>query len=350
MASVVKRPSIAVPASTVPSTTAAASVPVVEPDAFIIRVMRLVPPAIATSNGPLDLLTASALSPTSDLAGSVLSSTLAASSTFGNVCVGEYFQSYVTVANATPLTLRNAIVKIELQTAANRMVLEASCADSSDPTVYSNSKPRDFLVRHHMVESGVHCLVVSVSARDEQNMTRSVQKFFKFNVAPAVAVKVSTYAVEELVFAEAKISNVTPKPISLQSVRFAPFDGFEVDDVQNMTNPSSPAVLPHIDAVSSVPVASATDNEPVLSAVLAATKAGLQNVLKPNETRSLLYRIRMSDASCSINQVLSTRCIHFMLIRAFIIVWCCVVTGILHTWTSRSQLAIWTDANRLDSV
>ena len=360
MAAPPKRTSIAVP----PPAPVAAPAP--EPDAFSIRVMRLVSPSLIATPSPLGMLEQSAFgagdaadaasdasssSSSSSSASSsasspaatplaAMSASIAAASAFGTVYLGDHFRSYVTVLNTTAATFRGASVKIELQTAAARVSLMDSCTISSaggvggvggETSVYAAGQSRDFIVQHSIVETGVHCLVVTIAFRDDAKAgaAKTMQKFFKFNVVAAVAIKSQVFPVEELLFAEARVTNLTPRPIFLDAVRFNAFDSFVVDDVGAEMPPAPPSLsvaalcanaagtgdaAPHSHASSSAllppvsaPLSFASPTDAALSAVTSAlslfTHATAARVLKPNETRAFLFRIRMTEPASAENQV-----------------------------------------------
>ena len=347
MAAPPKRTSIAVPPPAAP-----VAAPVAEPDAFSIRVMRLVSPSLIATPSPLGMLEQSAFGAVADAEGTAdpasaaasssaaspaatalaaLSSSLAAASSFGTVYLGEHFRSYVTVLNTTAATFRGASVKIELQTAAARVSLMDSCSISSaggigsETSVYAAAQSRDFIVQHSVVETGVHCLVVTIAFRDDAKggAAKTMQKFFKFNVVAAIAIKSQVYPVEELLFAEARVTNLTARPIFLDSVRFNAFDSFVVDDVGAEAPPAPPplsvaalcadaagsdtASVAASSASLSSSYSCAAPTDAALSAVTSAlslfSHATAARVLKPNETRAFLFRIRMMEPASPENQV-----------------------------------------------
>ncbi len=86
--------------------------------------------------------------------------------------------------------------------------------------------------------------MVAVSFLDEQGKDKTLQKFFKFQVIPAIQIKLAIFGVEELVFAEARVTNVTPRAILMERIHFVPLQPYLVDDIEELAPPDAPTLSP----------------------------------------------------------------------------------------------------------
>jgi hypothetical protein len=103
---------------------------------------------------------------------------------FGTVHLGESFSGFVVVNNEAPFAVRDARLRVEMQTAsAARFPL----ADVSASEPLKSQGTLETLVTHELKEIGLHALVCTVSyleqtSLDAEPTQRSFRKVYKFQV------------------------------------------------------------------------------------------------------------------------------------------------------------------------
>ncbi|KAG7196809.1 hypothetical protein KM043_016922 [Ampulex compressa] len=135
---------------------------------------------------------------------------------FGNIYLGEIFSSYLCVHNGSSQTVKNIVVKADLQTSTQIISLSGSNSEvkemAPDCTV-------DMVIHHEVKEIGTHILVCEVICVPLNGTPQSFRKYFKFQVVKPLDVKTKFYNAEsDDVYLEAQIQNLTAGPICLEKV------------------------------------------------------------------------------------------------------------------------------------
>lgn len=198
---------------------------------------------------------------------------LALPQNFGNIFLGETFSSYISVHNESNAPVKDVTIKSELQTSSQRVTL----SDPSPQNTVDSGVSIDTVVHHEVKELGVHILVCSVSYRTPEGERKIFRKFFKFNVLHPLAVKTKVYNVEENVFLEAQVQNITPSPMYIEMVRFEPIPTFEFEDLNVLKQSHAP--------VNSNPHVYKPSNSPF------PTTFGNSYHINPQDVRQYLYRL-----------------------------------------------------------
>ncbi|KAL1513516.1 hypothetical protein ABEB36_002918 [Hypothenemus hampei] len=132
-----------------------------------------------------------------------------------NIYLGETFSSYVCVFSETKQIVYNINVKVDLQTASQKI-----CLAHDPPTAQLNNDETVNVVIHHEVkEIGAHILVCEVTYQNSAGVPMSFRKFFKIHVLKPLDVKTKFYNAEnDDVYLEAQVKNITSGPICLEKV------------------------------------------------------------------------------------------------------------------------------------
>ncbi|KAI9468991.1 MAG: hypothetical protein EXX96DRAFT_590025 [Benjaminiella poitrasii] len=159
-----------------------------------------------------------------------LSQMLKLPSAFGNIYLGENFNTLVSVNNESPYIVHQVGIKIELQTSSQRFVLSDAMSTPLDRLdVRAN---HDTTVSHEIKELGVHILVCSVHYITPDNQKRHFRKFYKFQVSNPLAVKTKlNNMMDGRVFLESQLQNVSAGPMYLERMRFEPSEYFKYEDL-----------------------------------------------------------------------------------------------------------------------
>eukprot|EP01135_Chromosphaera_perkinsii_P012309 Nk52_evm1s2635 gene=Nk52_evmTU1s2635 len=154
---------------------------------------------------------------------------------FGNIVLGETFSSYIAVHNGSGFVAGSVGIKTELQTSSQRVLL----ADTTmHPTNLEPKRNIDCVVHHEVKELGIHILVCSVHYTSPQEDRLFFRKFFKFQVSNPLAVKTKVYNVEDKIYLEAQVQNITQGPMYVENVSFDASPPFLYRDL-NYVAPSS---------------------------------------------------------------------------------------------------------------
>ncbi|KAG6778723.1 hypothetical protein POTOM_015067 [Populus tomentosa] len=135
-----------------------------------------------------------------------LSGLLVLPQSFGAIYLGETFCSYVSINNSSNFEVRDIVIKAEMQTERQRILL----LDTSKTPVESirASGRYDFIVEHDVKELGAH--------------TKYLPQFFKFIVANPLSVRTKVRVVKETTYLEACIENHTKTNLYMDQVEFEP--------------------------------------------------------------------------------------------------------------------------------
>ncbi|KAG0166397.1 hypothetical protein DFQ28_007258 [Apophysomyces sp. BC1034] len=159
-----------------------------------------------------------------------LSQLLQLPSTFGNIYLGESFNTFVSVNNESLEDVHQVGVKVELQTSSQRFVLSDTTA--MPKTTLDPRATYDVTVAHEIKELGVHILVCFVQYYTQDGKRRSFRKYEKFQVANPLAVKTKlNNLVDGRVFLEAQLQNVSAGPMYLERMKFEPSEHFNFQDL-----------------------------------------------------------------------------------------------------------------------
>ncbi|GAB2298689.1 hypothetical protein Dimus_032761 [Dionaea muscipula] len=149
-----------------------------------------------------------------------LSGLLVLPQSFGAIYLGETFCSYISINNSSGHEVRDVVIKAEMQTERQRVLLLDS---SKSPVESIRAGGRyDFIVEHDIKELGAHTLVCSALYNDGDGDRKYLPQFFKFIVANPLSVRTKVRVVKETTFLEACIENHTKLNLFMDQVEFQP--------------------------------------------------------------------------------------------------------------------------------
>ncbi|XP_062096661.1 uncharacterized protein LOC133802374 isoform X3 [Humulus lupulus] len=158
-----------------------------------------------------------------DLSDSIgLSGLLVLPQAFGAIYLGETFCSYISINNSSTFEVRDVIIKAEIQTERQRILLLDT---SKSPVESIRAGGRyDFIVEHDVKELGPHTYVLVCTAlyNDGDGERKYLPQFFKFIVANPLSVRTKVRVVKEATFLEACIENHTKSNLFMDQVEFEP--------------------------------------------------------------------------------------------------------------------------------
>ncbi|KAK2967213.1 hypothetical protein RJ640_030130 [Escallonia rubra] len=149
-----------------------------------------------------------------------LSGLLVLPQSFGAIYLGETFCSYVSINNSSNFEARDIVIKAEIQTERQRILL----LDTSKTPVESirAGGRYDFIVEHDVKELGPHTLVCTALYSDVDVERKYLPQFFKFIVANPLSVRTKVRVVKETTFLEACLENHTKSNLYMDQVEFEP--------------------------------------------------------------------------------------------------------------------------------
>ncbi|XVF87508.1 hypothetical protein PTKIN_Ptkin18bG0125600 [Pterospermum kingtungense] len=134
---------------------------------------------------------------------------------FGAIYLGETFCSYISINNSSSFEVRDVIIKAEIQTERQRILLLDT---SKSPVESIRAGGRyDFIVEHDVKELGAHTLVCTALYNDGDGERKYLPQFFKFVVANPLSVRT-----KETTYLEACIENHTKSNLYMDQVEFEP--------------------------------------------------------------------------------------------------------------------------------
>ncbi|KAM1347599.1 hypothetical protein ACFX2H_036512 [Malus domestica] len=144
-----------------------------------------------------------------------LSGLLVLPQAFGAIYLGETFCSYISINNSSNFEVKDIIIKSEMQTERQRLVL----LDTSNSPVESirAGGRYDFIVEHDVKELGAHTLVCTALYYDGDGERKYLPQFFKFIVSNPLSVRT-----KEITLLEACIENHTKSNLFMEQVEFEP--------------------------------------------------------------------------------------------------------------------------------
>ncbi|XP_042058307.1 trafficking protein particle complex subunit 13-like [Salvia splendens] len=139
---------------------------------------------------------------------------------FGAIYLGETFCSYISINNSSNFEVRDVVIKAEIQTERQRLLLLDS---SKSPVESIRAGGRyDFIVEHDVKELGAHTLVCTALYTDGDNERKYLPQFFKFMVSNPLSVRTKVRNVKDTTFLEACIENHTKSDLYMDQVEFEP--------------------------------------------------------------------------------------------------------------------------------
>ncbi|KAJ0017306.1 hypothetical protein Pint_10625 [Pistacia integerrima] len=149
-----------------------------------------------------------------------LSGLLVLPQAFGAIYLGETFCSYISINNSSTFEVRDVIIKAEIQTDRQRILLLDT---SKSPVESIRAGGRyDFIVEHDVKELGPHTLVCTALYGDGDGERKYLPQFFKFIVANPLSVRTKVRIVKEMTYLEACIENHTKSNLYMDQVEFEP--------------------------------------------------------------------------------------------------------------------------------
>ncbi|VDC06697.1 unnamed protein product [Peniophora sp. CBMAI 1063] len=168
---------------------------------------------------------------------------------FGAIQLGETFSGALAVNNETASAVDGVLLRVEMQTANNKVVL-AEIGGKSE--VLSAGDTLETVVQHEIKELGQHVLACTVtyklppgsrvpaSGEGGDPSVQSFRKFYKFAVTNPLSVKTKVHvprapsatlsrAQRDKVFLEIHIQNTTPEPMSFERILLDPAPGWSLD-------------------------------------------------------------------------------------------------------------------------
>ncbi|XP_015890235.3 uncharacterized protein LOC107424855 isoform X2 [Ziziphus jujuba] len=149
-----------------------------------------------------------------------LSGLLVLPQAFGAIYLGETFCSYISINNSSTFEARDVIIKAEIQTERQRILLLDT---SKSPVESIRAGGRyDFIVEHDVKELGAHTLVCTALYNDGDGERKYLPQFFKFIVANPLSVRTKVRVVKDTTFLETCIENHTKSNLFMDQVEFEP--------------------------------------------------------------------------------------------------------------------------------
>uniref|UniRef100_A0A5B7BS49 Putative trafficking protein particle complex subunit 13 n=1 Tax=Davidia involucrata TaxID=16924 RepID=A0A5B7BS49_DAVIN len=160
---------------------------------------------------------------------------------FGAIYLGETFCSYISINNSSNFEVRDVIIKAEIQTERQRILL-LDTSKSPVETIRAGGR-YDFIVEHDVKELGAHTLVCTALYNDGDGERKYLPQFFKFMVANPLSVRTKVRVVKETTFLEACIENNTKSNLHMDQVEFEPAQHWSATILKADDNHSGDSVL-----------------------------------------------------------------------------------------------------------
>ncbi|XP_060576293.1 trafficking protein particle complex subunit 13-like isoform X2 [Ruditapes philippinarum] len=158
---------------------------------------------------------------------------------FGNIFLGETFSSYISVHNDSNQSCSDILLKADLQTSSQRLLLTG--VNSQPVTHLKPNESIDDVIQHEVKELGTHILVCAVSYSTEAGEKMAFRKFFKFQVLKPLDVKTKFYNAEsDDVYLEVQIQNITPGPVYMEHVRLDPSNLYKSEELNSLEKKQGP--------------------------------------------------------------------------------------------------------------
>ncbi|KAI7736246.1 hypothetical protein M8C21_022696 [Ambrosia artemisiifolia] len=134
---------------------------------------------------------------------------------FGAIYLGETFFSYISINNSSNSDARDIIIKSEIQTERQRIMLLDT---SKSPVESIRAGGRyDFIVEHDVKELGAHTLVCTALYNDGDAERKYLPQYFKFMVSNPLSVRT-----KDTTYLETCLENNTKSNLFMDQVEFEP--------------------------------------------------------------------------------------------------------------------------------
>ncbi|KAL3917399.1 MAG: hypothetical protein SGILL_004730 [Bacillariaceae sp.] len=240
-----------------------------------LKVMRLQKP-------DLDMPTSGSL----DLSRCILGTALCLPDSFGVIHVGETFTAYLGAINVSKsLPVKRLTVQAQLQTPTQRWHL-SSRLDEGNAAGGIEVAPEsgvDTIVSHALEEAGQHILRVEVGYGTSDGQTKTLRKFYRFQVSNPLILSELTYRTGDTsCFVSISLKNngdATKRGLTISSVDFEAATGLVAEQV--VSSPSTSHTPLHT---------------PTAKGLTLFDNSGR---LEPGATRNYLFKIYISEAASS---------------------------------------------------
>ncbi|KAF5811924.1 putative trafficking protein particle complex subunit 13 [Helianthus annuus] len=139
---------------------------------------------------------------------------------FGAIYLGETFCSYISINNSSNFDARDIIIKSEIQTERQRIMLLDT---SKSPVESIRAGGRyDFIVEHDVKELGAHTLVCTALYYDGDAERKYLPQYFKFMVSNPLSVRTKVRVVKDTTYLETCLENNTKSNLFMDQVEFEP--------------------------------------------------------------------------------------------------------------------------------
>ncbi|KAI3510385.1 hypothetical protein L1887_17334 [Cichorium endivia] len=139
---------------------------------------------------------------------------------FGAIYLGETFCSYISINNSSSFEVRDIIIKAEIQTERQRILL-LDTTKTPVETIRAGGR-YDFIVEHDVKELGAHTLVCTAQYSDGDADRKYLPQYFKFIVSNPLSVRTKVRVVKETTYLEACLENNTKSNLYMDQVEFEP--------------------------------------------------------------------------------------------------------------------------------
>nr|GEW97892.1 hypothetical protein [Tanacetum cinerariifolium] len=139
---------------------------------------------------------------------------------FGAIYLGETFCSYISINNSSSFEVRDIIIKAEIQTERQRIML-LDTTKTPVETIRAGGR-YDFIVEHDVKELGAHTLVCTALYSDGDAERKYLPQYFKFMVSNPLSVRTKVRVVKETTYLEACLENNTKSNLYMDQVDFEP--------------------------------------------------------------------------------------------------------------------------------
>ncbi|KAL4562055.1 hypothetical protein LXL04_034245 [Taraxacum kok-saghyz] len=148
---------------------------------------------------------------------------------FGAIYLGETFCSYISINNSSSFEVRDIIIKAEIQTERQRILL-LDTTKTPVETIRAGGR-YDFIVEHDVKELGAHTLVCTAQYSDGDAERKYLPQYFKFMVSNPLSVRTKVRVVkkgkmviysQETTYLEACLENNTKSNLFMDQVEFEP--------------------------------------------------------------------------------------------------------------------------------
>ncbi|XP_024983610.1 trafficking protein particle complex subunit 13-like isoform X2 [Cynara cardunculus var. scolymus] len=139
---------------------------------------------------------------------------------FGAIYLGETFCSYISINNSSSFEVRDIIIKAEIQTERQRILL-LDTTKTPVETIRAGGR-YDFIVEHDVKELGPHTLVCTALYSDGDSERKYLPQYFKFIVSNPLSVRTKVRVVKEITYLEACLENNTKSNLYMDQVDFEP--------------------------------------------------------------------------------------------------------------------------------